>query len=55
MTGSVGQVDAFLTALDEAKALTGFNCYKFDIPFIHRQFNVCPPHRTVPYHGFLRP
>jgi len=40
---SLSQVDAFLAALDEAKGLTAFNGFKFDIPFIHREFKVCNP------------
>ena len=29
----------------EAKGLTAFNGFEFDIPFIHKQFAVCtPPH-----------
>ena len=37
------EVAAFLTALDEAKGLTAFNGFKFDIPFIQTQFAVCTP------------
>lgn len=33
-------LESFFTALDEADSLCGFNCIRFDIPFLHRRFRV---------------
>lgn len=40
MKEHMDNLDAFLDALDKADSLCGFNCIRFDIPFLHKRFKL---------------